>query len=184
VNEIWNRLQYMLSPQFDIYESVAKAVRGTVADIGSGTGFGTHMLTRNAVGVDGYELDDSALQFSQRVFTNNKIWFRQGDIVKGIEGQYDFVVMIDVIEHIPNDRKALQNCKALLKNSGILILSTPNRLSRYRKAITHVREYSHAELKTLLKRVFVSVDIRDYKLDAPTSKYSNPIVAVCGNVDR
>ena len=176
---LWNRLQYVLSPQFDIYESVAKVIRGDVADIGSGTGFGTHLLTRNATVVHGYETDEDACRFAQRVFSNKKIWFRHGDIVKGLEGSYDFVTMIDVIEHIDQDRKALQNCKKLLKDSGLFILSTPNRLSRYRKAETHVREYSHAELKTLLKRVFVSVDIRDFALNEPTSKYSNPIVAVC-----
>jgi len=179
--EIWNRFQYMLSPQFDIYENAAKVVRGKVADIGCGTGFGTHILTRNATEVHGYEIDNGALRFCQRVFGNKKIWFHYGDIVKGLSGQYDFVTMIDVIEHIEQDRKALMNCKALLKDSGIFILSTPNRLSRYRKAQTHVREYSHSELKTLLKRVFTQVDIRDFKFDEPTSKYSNPIVAVCGN---
>lgn len=179
--EIWNRFQYMLSPQFDIYENVAKVVRGKVADIGCGTGFGTHILTRNAIEVHGYEIDNGALGFAHRVFANKRVWFSHGDIVKGIEGEFDFVTMIDVIEHIEQDRRALQNCKAIMKDSGVFILSTPNRLSRYRKARTHIREYSHAELKTLLKQVFTSVDIRDFKLDAPTSKYSNPIVAVCGN---
>jgi 2-polyprenyl-3-methyl-5-hydroxy-6-metoxy-1,4-benzoquinol methylase len=174
----------MLSPQFDIYENVAKVVRGYVADVGSGTGFGTHLLTRNAVEVHGYEIDDSALRFSQRVFANKKIWFHHGDITNALEGQYDFVTMIDVIEHIQHDRRALNNCKALLKPSGLFMLSTPNRLSRYRKAQTHIREYSPAELKTLLKRVFSSVDIRDYKLDVPTSKYANPIVAICSKADR
>ena len=176
---LWNRLQYVLSPQFDIYESISKVVRGDVADIGSGTGFGTHLLTRNATAVHGFEVDNHALMFAQRVFSNKKIWFRQGDILKGLDGSYDFVTMIDVIEHIDRDRKALLNCKAMLKDSGVFLLSTPNRLSRYRKAETHVREYSHAELKTLLKQVFVSVDIRDFALNVPTSKYSNPIVAVC-----
>ena len=176
---LWNRLQYVLSPQFDIYESISKVVRGDVADIGSGTGFGTHLLTRNATAVHGFEVDNDALMFAQRVFSNKKIWFRQGDILKGLDGSYDFVTMIDVIEHIDRDRKALLNCKAMLKDSGVFLLSTPNRLSRYRKAETHVREYSHAELKTLLKQVFVSVDIRDFAFNVPTSKYSNPIVAVC-----
>ena len=182
--EIWNRLQYLLSPQFDIYENVARVVRGKVADIGSGTGFGTHILTRKAAHVDGYEIDETALRFSQRVFDNSKIMFHYGDITKGLEGDYDFVTMIDVIEHIEKDRTALKNCKALLKNKGAFIISTPNRLSRYRKASTHVREYSPGELNTLLKRVFLHVDIRGYNLEASLSRYSNPIVAVCSVGDR
>ena len=35
--DLWSRLRYMLSPQFDIYETVSKVVHGDVADIGCGT---------------------------------------------------------------------------------------------------------------------------------------------------
>ena len=33
--DLWGRLRYMLSPQFDIYEQVAEVISGNVLDVGS-----------------------------------------------------------------------------------------------------------------------------------------------------
>jgi 2-polyprenyl-3-methyl-5-hydroxy-6-metoxy-1,4-benzoquinol methylase len=178
--ELWNRLRYVLSPQFDLYEQVSKVVRGNIADIGFGTGFGTHILTVNAQSVTGYEMDECAIRFAQKVFPISKLQFRYGDIAKGInDGPYDFVVMIDILEHIKHDKQALLNAKQMMANNGSLIISTPNRLSRYRKADTHVREYAPKEFEGILKMAFVSVSLRTYTLEPMVSGYENPMVAVC-----
>jgi len=179
---LWNRLKYVLSPQFDIYSQVSRVVSGKVADVGSGTGFGTHLLTINARSVHGFEVDADAIQFAKKVFPFKKLRFDFGDITKEIPGQFDFVIMIDVIEHIKHDRKALENAKKMLAKNGTLILSTPNRLSRYRKAETHYREYAPKEFEGILKRVFVSVDLKNYHLEPLASDYENPILAICKNV--
>ena len=178
---IWNRLKYVLSPQFDIYEEAAKVVRGHVADIGSGTGFGTHLFTMNAETVTGYEIDMDALNFSGKVFPLKPLQFLYGDIQHGIDtmNSFDFVTMIDVIEHIKYDMRALRNVKAILKPTGQLILSTPNRLSRYRKSENHVREYGPKELEGLLNKVFPNVSMRNHKLEPLASQYENPLLAVC-----
>jgi len=177
---IWNRLKYVLSPQFDIYEQVSKIVRGSVADIGCGTGFGTHLLTCNAKAVTGYEIDEDALRFAERVFPLKSLMFSYGDLQKGIDDQeFDFVVMIDVIEHLKYDKRGLENAKNMLKPNGQLILSTPNRLSRYRKSENHVREYGPKELEGLLKKVFIDVSLRNHLLEPLASSYQNPILAVC-----
>lgn len=179
--ELWNRLKYVLSPQFDIYEQAAKLVRGTVADIGFGTGFGAHLLTANAKSVQGYEVDKCAIRFAERVFPLPKLSFTYGDIQKGINdnGRYDYITMIDVIEHLKYDKQAVKNVKLLLNNHGTLIMSTPNRLSRYRKAVTHVREYAPKEFESLLKTAFVSVELCNYKMEPLASQYENPMVAIC-----
>jgi len=176
---IWNRLKYVLSPQFDIYEQVSKVARGNVADIGCGTGFGTHLLTCNAKQVIGYEVDRDALRFAEKVFPLKALSFSYGDLAYGIPGQFDFVIMIDVIEHLKQDKKALENVKDMLKPNGQLILSTPNRLSRYRKSENHIREYGPKELKGLLKKVFVDVSLRNHLLEPLASQYQNPLLAVC-----
>jgi len=178
---IWNRLKYVLSPQFDIYAVVAPIVRERVLDIGFGTGFGTHLMTSNAKEVYGVEVDETAIRFAREVFPFKKLHFLYGDITKGVDGKYDFVVMIDVIEHIKYDKRALENVKKLLAKGGTLILSTPNRLSRYRKSENHTREYAPKELEGILKRYFVSVNMRNYRLEPLASQYENPILAVCRN---
>lgn len=178
--DLWGRLSYMLSPQFDIYEAVAKVVHGNVMDIGSGTGFGTHLLARNASKVVGCEIDKTALKFADKAFSNGNISFHSLDVTQPISpAAYDYVTMIDVIEHIRNDLKAIQNCACLLHENGTFICSTPNRLSRYRKSAYHVREYSPDELRQLLSKVFKNVGLVDFQLQPMESEYTNPILAVC-----
>ena len=174
---LWNRMKYMLSPQFDIYKAVSKVVSGKVADIGFGTGFGMHLLAQNAE-VTGYEVDKGSIDFAQSVFPY--LTFKQGDIRKGIEGKFDFVIMIDVLEHIRQDKKALGNARDMLTSKGKLIVSTPNRLSRYRKSKNHIREYAPKELEGILKRMFRVVELKDYQLKQLVNEYENPIIAVCG----
>ena len=180
--DMFNRLKYILSPQFDTYESVSQIISGNVADIGFGTGFGTHLLTKNADNVMAYEMDECAINFARKAFPIPKLQFKYGDIEKGIDdGPFDFVVMIDVIEHIRDDRKALLNIVQLASFSGTLILSTPNRMSRYRKAETHIREYSPHNLAVLLTEYFTNVRITTYGFAPVVHGYENPLVALCDN---
>ena len=95
-----------------------------------------------------------------------------------VSESFDMVVAIDVIEHIEEDLGALENVTKILNLDGTLILSTPNRLSRYRKADTHVREYTPRELKVLLKSVFKSVMLVNYEWQE-ISQFDNPIIALC-----
>ena len=178
--DLWGRLRYVLSPQFDIYEQVAKVVHGDVADVGSGTGLGTHLLARNADSVIGYEIDEGAREFADRTFSNGRVSFISRDITTMLLGiRYNFVTMIDVIEHIQDDYKALEHIKKMLFNNGTLILSTPNRLSRYRKSEYHVREYSPDQIGGLLNSLFDNVALCDFEMKPLESEYTNPILAVC-----
>ena len=179
---IWNRFKYVLSPQFDIYTEVAKIVRDKVADIGFGTGFGTHLFSVKAKEVYGYDVDEDAVKFARTVFPFKNLYFEHGDITKGIKGvSFDYIIAIDVLEHINHDMVALQNIKKIMSSGGTFILSTPNRLSRYRKSENHCREYAPKELEGKLKRVFVNVSLRNYRLEPLASQYENPILAVCRN---
>lgn len=175
----------MLSPQFDIYEQLSMMLFGYVADIGCGTGFGTQLFARNCKKVMGFDVDEKAVKFANRTFSNGKVNFYQADINDSIRGAagMDFVVMIDVIEHIREDSAAVNACRDLLGKGGAFICSTPNRLSRYRKSEYHVREYSPTELKQLLIGSFETVDLMDFQLNPMESEYENPIVAICRKGD-
>jgi len=184
---LWNRFKYVLSPQFDIYREISRVARGKVADVGFGTGFGTHLLNTKATEVYGYEIDEDAIQFATAVFPFKNLYFEYGNIIDGIDRFFDYVIMIDVLEHIKNPHKALMNVKKMLTQNGAFptlgtfIMSTPNRLSRYRKSENHYREYAPKELEGILKRVFTNVSLHNYRLEPLASPYENPILAVCRN---
>jgi len=179
---MWNRLKYVLSPQLDCYEQLRKIARGRVADIGFGTGFGMHLLAANAKQVIGYEIDEEALRFARDVFPFKNMSFEYGDIIKGISCEpFNYIIMVDVIEHLKKPEIALKNIKLMMAKGGTFICSTPNRLSRYRKSENHVREFAPKELEGILKRHFVSVSLRNYRLELLASQYENPLLAICRN---
>lgn len=46
-------------------------------------------------------------------------------VLEIVEYKYDYVVMMEVLEHVPDFETALKNCWGLLKDSGTLIASVP-----------------------------------------------------------
>ena len=173
-----NRLKYVLSPQADIYKQMSEMVSGYVADIGCGLGFGSNMLLWKARMVCGYDVDTNCLDFARWCFPSIK--FLKHDITTGpLPYIYDYIVLIDVIEHIEQDELVVKNVFSSLKPSGTAILSTPNRLSRYRKSENHIREYTPVELEKLLRTNFNDVKLMCYGWAPIKTGYESPIIALC-----
>lgn len=171
-----NRFKYMLSPQADIYKQVSEITSGWIADVGCGLGFGSNLLLKNAKLVCGYDID--YLDFAKWSFPAVK--FLQHDITLGpLPYVYDYILMIDVIEHIEQDELAVANVKKSLKHGGSLILSTPNKLSRYRKSDNHIREYTPNELRKMLQSQFSNVRLMSYGWTNIETNYENPLIAIC-----
>ena len=171
-----NRLKYVLSPQADIYKQVSEITSGWIADIGCGLGFGSNLLLKNAKLVCGYDIE--YLDFAKWCFPSVK--FLTHDITTNpLPYVYDYILMIDVIEHIEQDELAIRNVAQSLKDRGSLIISTPNKASRYRKSDNHIREYTPNELKELLQSQFSNVRLMSYGWINIETGYENPIIAIC-----
>jgi len=97
---------------------------------------------------------------------------------------FDVVVSIETIEHIPDYRKFLHECRRILKNEGTLVGSTINRSlvdilqgrifwDRRPESPYHTHEFSVKELNELLKEYFSDVKLygqRFYSLRKIISK--------------
>lgn len=102
----------------------------TLVDVGSSFGW----LEKELLGLEktlkiiGVEPDGNAVAFSNKNIKGAK--FLVGDALKlPIKGNYaDMVTLFDVIEHVPKNTegKALDEVNRVLKNKGLLFLSTPN----------------------------------------------------------
>jgi len=74
-------------------------------------------------------------------------------------GQYDLVVCSEVLEHIPDHRRAAANLAALLAPGGRLIVTVPGgKMSRFDQAIGHQRHYRPDDLRALLAGAGLVVD--------------------------
>lgn len=180
---LWRRLGYMLSPQMDIYKSIAQRLdHESVLDIGFGTGFGTLQLSANGASLTGVEFDKEAVDFAQWCIPGAQ-WY-WGDISRGIEyvgKDYDVAIMIEVLEHIPDWRAALANVVSVLKDGGEFYISARNANADLRKNELHEREWTAKEFKEALSEFFEEVVLYDYKLEniQDTSTRMTPLVAWC-----
>lgn len=146
------------------YEFAAKLVKKgmKVLDVGCGTGYGSAILADGAH-VFGIDNDHEAIKFARKKF-GAKANFQLGEAtkLKFRNKEFDLVCAFEVIEHLKDPDKFLEEAKRVLQGGGKLILSTPNQASHSPDKLSspyHVREYNFAQLSQILNRHFPAVEI-------------------------
>jgi len=102
----------------------------TVADVGCASGYGTAALIgtgnppRRVIGIerDPFHLGEAARRYPWLTVV-------EGDAtaLPFEDGSVDAVVMLDVLEHVPEPRAALTEARRVLRPGGALVLSVPHR---------------------------------------------------------
>ena len=94
-------------------------------EVGCATGEFCQVAEKHGARMTGLDLSLHAIQEARQRFS--KIQFIAGDIeaAKG-SGPYDLIFAFELIEHVLSPRGFLQSARALLRNDGILVLTTPN----------------------------------------------------------
>ncbi|HKZ42949.1 MAG TPA: class I SAM-dependent methyltransferase, partial [Candidatus Hodarchaeales archaeon] len=78
---------------------------------------------------------------------------------------FDYVLSVEVIEHLAKPDQFLSEIRRVLRPGGIIVLTTPQRVSLYRteRGIPqdpfHIHEYTGPELVTLLSEYFPEVSV-------------------------
>ncbi|MBN1123468.1 MAG: class I SAM-dependent methyltransferase [Sedimentisphaerales bacterium] len=98
-----------------------------VLDIGCGTGFYTNILKNEGVSeYTGIDITDALFSKLQKKYPD--FTFIKADISKSFpKGSFDFVLMIDVTQHIVDDRmfsSAMKNISSVLSEKGIFIVTS------------------------------------------------------------
>ena len=145
------------------YEWASGAVTGKdVLDAGCGVGYGSLILARaGATRVVGADLDAEAIDDAR---------FRAGPevefVVADLESlpfppeSFDVAVCFETIEHVADRDRALDELKRVLRPSGVLIISSPNRGVYPPGNPHHVHEYEAAEFHAALAGRFRNVALR------------------------
>lgn len=134
-----------------------------IADLGCGCGATLAELQQkyDAIGVDGSEL---AVEFSRRRGVN----VVQGLLPDGLQlpaGEFDAVVMLDVLEHLDDDTASARAAANLLRPGGIFLVTVPAYqwlFSEHDKAHHHKRRYTAARIRQLLGSTGLHVDLCSY----------------------
>lgn len=138
------------------FRKIAKYLKGNILEVGCGTGNFTKSLVKYG-NVWTIDIDPHFIKETARSL-NKKVKIGYGDIEKGKyffkKKHFDTIVCFNVLEHIENDKIAVENLNKLLNKGGILLLIVPAHPLLFGSLDTHVghfRRYVKEKLLELLK---------------------------------
>ncbi len=142
------------------YEEAAKVISGKVLELGCGWGRGVEKLIANCEHFTGLDKNVELINALQAKHPTHL--FKTADLpslAEFADNTFDYIVTFQVIEHIQNDHKFLQEAARVLKTCGKLMLTTVNRDFSLSRNPWHIREYNTAELSTLMRKYFKNVEL-------------------------
>ncbi len=142
------------------YHAAAERLSGEVLEIGTGTGYGIRVVAPHAerfVTLDKHR--PANLPNLQREAQN--VEFRTATVppLPFDDNAFDFVISFQVIEHIEQDARFVQEVHRVLRPGGRFIVTTPNAPMSLTRNPWHVREYRAEELRKLLQGPFAQVEM-------------------------
>jgi len=165
---IHNLLIYLLHEK--TYRFVKPHIKNLkVLDLGCGDGYGTKILTEEASHIIGVDISKHAINAARMKYPDKNITFQT---IRSLEieplpfknASFDAVISFQVIEHIGDTNKYLNEINRVLKINGKFFLSTPNasyRLLPFQNPWNkfHIKEFTIGELSCILAKNFDSTKL-------------------------
>lgn len=132
------RLSYIkdqICAHFDKDRMILKPYRGlSILDIGCGGGLVCEPMARLGADITGIDADENAIT-AAKAHANDaglKIDYKctSTDDLVTTKKQYDVVLALEIIEHVTDPQKFVNDCARLCKPGGIVLFSTINRTAK------------------------------------------------------
>src|SRR6266853_1754384 len=142
------------------YLSPKNGKRQKVADLGCGCGM---MLQRLSEKYDPIGLDGSrhAIEFASHRGVTARLGALPEDVPLTRES-YDAVLLLDVLEHLKDDRGSVEVASSLLKTGGILICTVPAHMWLWTKRDEHHHHfwrYSRSQFRALIDQPSLRLEL-------------------------
>ncbi len=131
-----------------------------VLDIGCGSGYGTYFLRHGCQYVEGIDIDENAIIYARKNYKLpnlkfNILDFEKFRITRKRENIFDFVVMLESVEHFNNAENIIIKISKILKPAGKLLLTTPEGIDDENLIHDdHKHEFGRKELLDLVDKYF------------------------------
>ena len=160
---LWGQLHH---EHFHRYLFVLEFCRGAeVLDVACGEGYGTSLLGHFAKTVEGVDKDQPTIDHALRSYATETVSFRLGNATRipVADHSKDVVVSFETLEHLQDHEAFLSEIKRVLKDDGLLAISTPE-IGAYNEAggkqnPFHLRELTQQQFQHLLKSHFSNVQL-------------------------
>lgn len=181
--------EYLEQEHYVRYIFASKFVKDKrVLDVACGSGYGCDILLKGGASeVIGVDISNEAISYCKNNYHDKNLKFEQGNALSlnFKNKSFDIITAFEFIEHIKEGEEFIRECKCVLKDDGILILSTPNKevygtdhpLNVKEINPFHVKEYSKKEFEDLLKKFFDNVSF-SYQI------YPNTMAIISQNPDE
>jgi len=176
--EHWNKI--FLHQQYDfrsrnlnklVLSLISKDKNVKILDIGCGTCGLTIFLKNNGyVNITSVDSSREMIEMSKRLLKKNKInhkniYHKSINVLAKEKNKFDYIICLDVLEHIENDKQAFKNLLKILDKKGNLIISVPAIPALYGPKDTkvgHYRRYSKKMLENLINQDNLKVKLIRY----------------------
>jgi ubiquinone/menaquinone biosynthesis C-methylase UbiE len=143
------------------YVLAAEICRGKdVLDVASGEGYGSNLLAQTSRHVTGVDISNEAIEQAKAKYARPNLEYIHGSVdeIPMHSSSVDVAVSFETLEHHDKHEQMPSEIKRVLRPTGVLVISTPDRLfysdiPQYVNEF-HVKELYLDEFKNLIGRFF------------------------------
>jgi SAM-dependent methyltransferase len=129
-----NPLAYLVARE-EAYWGIREALKAistakqqsTILEVGCGLGYLTYALKTDGYNIKGLDISNEAIQNARQHFGDHYICDNLFSYVNEHAGEYDVIILTEVIEHVNDPIAFIKTIAALLKKGGKAIVTTPNK---------------------------------------------------------
>jgi len=108
------------------YKWIDKKV-GNLLDIGCASGYFTVYFKNKAKKVYGVDVKNEMIDEAKKLYPEIKFFVIKSEKLPFNSNMFDVVTILDVLEHVKDDKKMITEIDRILKKDGLLIMSVPHK---------------------------------------------------------
>jgi len=140
-----------------------------VLDFGCGSGYGTHLTAKHCDSIVGVDISDDATAFAKQTYQADNLEYRKIENIETTplpfdDATFDTVISFQVMEHIEQVEKYIDEIRRVLRDDGVVVIATPDRSTRLFPGQRpwneyHVTEYGPGEFHAQLAGKFSGIEL-------------------------